>query len=253
MNLLDQVTRQANKNNKEQARKTFLFSYKEGHRFTFYVDLETSGGDPIRNDVIEICCLVTRRGEFEVIDKFHSYVRPEQINSVTWSQRAQEVHGITPAQAMTFPERRKVAIDFLNFLVPYKHEENFAQLFVCHAMAQSFFDQKENETKWGMFDFNFLDWLFRKEKLNYSLYKVFNPTYLLSTIWLAQKLGYGNDQLYIDGVPQYTKSGRPKKEGNGLAIWSKRAGFELEHHKAESDTFGCLYVHKFLAGETYFE
>jgi DNA polymerase III epsilon subunit-like protein len=240
---------------KRQDTKTVpnLFNYKDGHRFTFYCDLETSGGDPIKNDVIEICILVTERGKFEIIDKFHSYVRPKQINSTTWSKHAEEIHGITPEQAKDFPKSREVAIDLLRFLVPYKCADNSAQLFVCHALANSFFNAEKNETVWGMFDFKFLDWFFKKEELQYSFYKVFSENYCLSTVWIAQKLGYGSDQLVIDGVAQYTKTGREKKEGNGLAIWAKRINFNLIHHKAESDTECCLRVHEEISKEYDFE
>lgn len=226
-----------------------LFKYHEGHNYTFYCDLETTGGDPIRHEVIEICVLVTRRGEFEVIDKFYSLVRPSQINDVTWTYGAQKVHGYTPEQAREFPDRLKVAYDFLLFCDKYRNKEaKIPQLFVCHALKHSFWNDKTNEQSYGMFDYRFLEWFFRKISDDYywSFLKVFDLNYCLSTIWLARELGYGQKHLIENGKPQFTKSGKPKKEGNGLAIWSKRAGFELEHHKAESDTYGCLYVHKFL-------
>lgn len=192
--------------------------------------------------------MVTERGKFEIIDKFHSYVRPSQINHVTWSKAAEEIHGISPEKAENFPQRILVAHDFLSFCKPYKDENNFPQLFVCHALRQGFWNEEKNEKQWGMFDYHFMEWFFRKlgDQWHYSWLKVFNQEYCLSTIWLAEQHGYGKDQLIIDGKPQWTKSGKPKREGNGLAIWSKKIGFELKHHEAESDTECCLRIHEYL-------
>lgn len=248
MNLINK-----NQSNPIDQATTHLFKTTQGHKYTFYVDVETTGGDPIRNDLLEICCLVTEKNKFEIIDKFHSYVRPRQINQFTWSEHAEAVHGISKDRARSFPETRQVAYNFLMFCDKYRDKRNNSpQLFVCHALRQSFLNAKTNEKVWGLFDFRFMEWFFRKETESESWYyafsKVFNDSYCLSTIWLAQQLGYGKDQLKDEnGNLIYTKSGRTKFEGNGLAVWAKRINFDLSHHSAESDTECCLRVHEFLS------
>lgn len=242
-----------NKHNQAQEKTTrHLFKLKENHKYTFYVDLETTGTDPIRNDVIEICCLVTEKNKFEIIDKFHSYVKPRSFNSYVWTKAAQDVHGISIEKAESFPSLKEVGREFLIFCDKYRDKKDHCpQLFVCHANRHSFYDKKTGESSWGMFDYNFLEWFFRKigDRWYYAFLKVFSQDYCLSTVWLAKELGFGNEHLIIDGIPQYTKTGRPKKEGNGLAVWAKRIGFHLKHHDAQSDTECCLRVHEFLQGE----
>jgi DNA polymerase III epsilon subunit-like protein len=68
------------------------------------------------------------------------------------------------------------------------------------------------------FDYLFLDWFFRKENLEYSLYKIFTFPTSHSTVLLARSLGY---------------------EGNKLDQWAQRLSETFEHHNALDDAMMC--------------
>ena len=177
----------------------------------FICDLETTGFDPIRNDVIEICIIVTDSNRVP-INEFYSKVKPPIINNITWSESAEKVHGISVESLEHEPSRRDVCIKLLNFLKPYKDPDNFPQPFVFHAN--------------GFFDFNFLEWMYRKETLEYSFWKMFSVNKAVSTIKLARAETAHNS--------------------HGLAVWAERLGFDLKHHSAQSDTLCCLKIYDYL-------
>lgn len=148
-------------------------------------------------------------------------------------------------EAKKFDEAKMVLTRLLHFMKPYKTDGK--QLFICHANRQTFFNEEKNEYNWGMIDYHFMEHGYRAQGLQYSFWKMFDLDYCLSTIWLAKQLGYGEQQARDEnGQLLFTKSGRPKKEGNGLAIWAKRIGFNLDHHTAESDTLCCVRVREHL-------
>lgn len=197
--------------------------------YKFIVDLEFTGLDPITNDVIEMAVIVVNE-ENEVVDKFHSNMAPEIINEKTWDIKAQEIHAITPSEARRFPNRRDVAISFLHFLVPYKDEKNFPREFICHALPDKFFDKKTKKWSWPYIDYFFLEWVFRKENLHFSFFKVFSQGKLTSTIKMAREF-------------------TGERRGHKLNIWAKRLGIELKHHEAMSDAMACLEIYKYLSSK----
>lgn len=194
--------------------------------FKFVVDLEFTGLDPITNDVIEIA-LAALDVNNQVVDTFHSYVAPETINEKTWTIKAQEVHGITPHEARKFPERRKVCIDLLYFLAPFKCPNNYPREFICHALPDKFFKKIEKVWSWPYIDYFFLEWLYRKENLQYSFFKVFSQDKITSTITMAREL-------------------TGQHRGHKLNKWAEIIGFPLDHHKAMSDTLCTVELYKYL-------
>lgn len=217
---------------------TSHFNFRDdSHKFDIYIDLEFTGFDPIKNEVIELGAVVCERGKFDILDSFVKRMKPAIMSDNMWDEGAEKVHGISREVLLGEADQRDVLIEFLRFLVPFRNQDNKPQLFVSHA----------NRMKTSTIDYRFLEWAYRKNDLEYSFWKVFKEDYVLSTISMALDCGYGKKQLFDDnGNPVYTKTGRPKLEGNGLAIWSKRAEFELEHHTAISDAIGCMKVREFL-------
>ena len=181
--------------------------------YKFVCDVETSGLDYIRNDVLDFTILAID-SDSNLLGEFSSKIRPSSVIGRAWSTDAQKVHGYTPEQAIAFPERRKVLIDLLHFLKPYKDENNFPQEFIFHALRK--------------FDYNFMEWAFRKEGLQYSFFKMFQHSHAVSTIDIAKEIT-GN------------------KRGHSLDKWAKRINFDLDHHNAKSDTYACLELYRYLS------
>ena len=176
--------------------------------FNIFCDVETTGFDPWRNDICSLAVIVTNNN-LSVESSFYTTVKPE-INKF-YSEDAESVHGFTRDEMKTFPPPECVCNDLLAFLAPFKAKNNSPRLFVSHSLRQ--------------FDYLFLEVMFRKQGLEYELWKVIEQRHQRSTIKEARKQGY-------------------KK--NGLAEWSKRLGFDLKHHDALSDTMGCLEVDRYL-------
>lgn len=232
--------------------------------FKVVTDVETSGNCPINNGVISACFLVLDKND-EVIDKKTWYVRPPELSPRTWSKEAEAVHKIPYEKVLTFMPNDQFCYELLCFLG--KYQINFPMYFICHASNTGILN-KDPVTKQVLggyamvpwFDWNFLEWAFRKaffedgRSMVHSFWKVFqhnevcieicegkedktkvemiNHGGLISTIVMGRKLGY---------------------KGNRLPDWAIRLGFGLNHHDAESDTYGAYYVYKYLKAkyETY--
>lgn len=210
-------------------------------KYNFFVDLEFTNSDPMRGQIIECAALVTDLN-LNVLNGFHALVRPELINHVTWQLKAQDAHKITPEQALRHPlSRKEFCYSFLNFLAPYYRECNEVQNFVCHALENSFIDRKTGEKNWPMIDFYMLLWSFIYEDLQYSFYKIFSIEKVISTIKMARDSDFYAMRESID------KNGRKtNRKSFKLDLLCPKIGFELEHHKALSDVYGCLAIYKHL-------
>jgi len=205
-------------------------------KYNFVCDLEFTALDPMRGQIIECALLVIDAVTLEVVNEFYCQVRPEQINALTWTQRAQDVHKITPQQAMAFTHsRRDFCFALLNFLAPYYFECLEPQPFVCHSLDKGFMG-KENFS-WPYIDFHFLDWAFRYENLELSFWKIINQGRLLSTITMAREFGLfaRNKITDVNGKVSNRKSYK-------LNLLCPLVGFVLDHHKAMADAYGCLAI-----------
>jgi DNA polymerase III epsilon subunit-like protein len=179
-----------------------------------YCDVETSGFDPIRNDVISLALVVTDR-ELNVKGEFYETAKPE-FNKF-YSEEAEKIHGFRQRDMYKFQSRRQLCENLLKFLKPFKSEINVPNLFVQHAL--------------GQFDYKFIEWAFRKEELQYELWKVLRQDYQRSTITEARKLGFKN---------------------NKLNEWADRLEIHLNHHIAIEDARLCMEVDKFLLNNSGF-
>lgn len=176
-------------------------------KYLFFCDLETSGLDPIRNDVVSLCIMVTD-SEFNIMGTFYETCKPE-FNKF-YSEKAEEIHGFSRAELSGFQSRKKMLISLLHFLNEFRSPGQYHP-FIYHALKG--------------FDWKFVVNAFEKENMRWSFYKMFNWNFTESTVEMARNAGY---------------------IGNKLNEWADRMGFELDHHDARSDTECCLEVYKYL-------
>lgn len=93
-----------------------------------FIDVETSGFDSIRNQVLTLACYVTD-GEYNILGEHHGKFRPEGKKDIVWSTGAEEIHGISWEEALKFPTIQESSEAFCNFL------KRFGDLiFVAHNM-----------------------------------------------------------------------------------------------------------------------
>lgn len=177
----------------------------------FFSDVETTGFDPIRNDIVSLAMIVTDR-EFNPVGEFYETCRPE-FNKF-YSEDAEKVHGFNRSQLESFQHPRKLCIKLLNFLAPYRTPGKFHP-YIYHAFKY--------------FDYRFSEWAFRKNELHWSWFKMFDERFTQSTLSMARNAGY---------------------TGNKLNQWAERIGFELEHHNALSDTKCLVPLYKYLKEKT---
>lgn len=176
-------------------------------RFNIFVDVETTGFDTIRNDVTSIGAVVTD-GSFNTLEEFYTTVRPE-LNQFT-SDKALEVSMFTRETLMQHKPQREACIDFMYFLKPYL--STFPQTMISHTVNN--------------FDWRFIDGLFRKQDLNFNLYKILRHDYQESTIKLARSLGHTE---------------------NKLSDWAIKLELDFNHHNALDDARVCMEIYKWLS------
>lgn len=186
-------------------------------------DVETTGFQYQKHDVIQIGAVILNK--YNKIEKtFSCFLRPERPES--WTIGAEKAHGIPMSQAMTFPERRKSLLEFMQFIFPYI---NFFPLeFIYHANKP--------------FDFDFMKHTFGKELLHSSFQKAFTEEKLTSTM-----------HLFKDVVGNSVKK-------KGLKDICNYWNIELDHHNALNDAIAtakiyeiCMRTLEFRENNTLFE
>ena len=125
------------------------------YRYRCYLDVESVGFCPIRNDVISLACIVTDR-DLCIVGEFYETAKPD-FNKY-YSEDAEKIHGFRQRGMYNFQSRRSLCVNLLKFLKPFKSDINVPNLFIQHALRQ--------------FDYMFVEWMFRKENLQYSMWKV---------------------------------------------------------------------------------
>jgi DNA polymerase III epsilon subunit-like protein len=172
-------------------------------KYSFVIDIESTGFCPIRNDIISIG-LVVLDDKLQVIDTFYEKAKPDVYKWMTEDTVATHVHGFTLSEMLFFPDRMVTIKKLMIFLVKYLCSSHTPRPLFYHAIKG--------------FDYLFLDWFFRKENLEYSLYKIFTFPTSHSTVLLARSLGY---------------------EANKLDQWASRLGESFNHHNALDDAMMC--------------
>ena len=174
-----------------------------------YIDIETTGFSPTKNDPIEIAMIAA--DNFVIKETFMSKVRPTP-KSFVWSYKAEEIHGYTYDEVAKFIPSYSVCVSINKFLSKNFTDDN--NRLICHALPY-----KNGE----FFDSKFIKMLFQKN--NCSELWPMEYTKKESTIVMGRNAGH--------------------KENN-LKAWAERIGFNLEHHDPMSDALCCMEIHKYL-------
>lgn len=180
------------------------------NKYSFVIDIESTGFCPIRNDIISIGVVVLN-DKLSVIDSFYDKARPDTYKWMNEDNVATHVHGFKLSEMMFFPERFTTIKRLMNFLVKY--------LCPSHTPRPLFYHATKG------FDYLFVEWFFRKENLEYSLYKIFTHPTSYSTVLLARSLGY---------------------EGNKLDQWASRLSESFHHHNALDDANMCAKILQYI-------
>jgi DNA polymerase-3 subunit epsilon len=86
-----------------------------------FLDLETTGLNPVVHDIIQLAGLIEIDGE--LIKEFSFYIRP--FNFSTIDETSIKIHGITKEKMNSFPEPSIVFSDFIDILKTYGNEHKY--------------------------------------------------------------------------------------------------------------------------------
>ncbi len=177
------------------------------------VDLETTGRDPWRNEILTLCCIVADTN-FKEVDRFNGKIKPSYLEQ--WSEDAENVHKITKQEADTFDNTIDVIDNFISFLNGlHSHEYRF----VCHALPF--------RSSVDLFDRNFIFSWFWSNNRRVDYYRLFPEDKMISTIIRKRKLA--QEQW---GIPNQK-----------LSTWIDKLGIDnSKHHEADFDAEVCLKV-----------
>lgn len=130
-------------------------------------DVECTGFDKVGGDVLSTG-LVEILEDFTLGREAEFFSRP--TSSKHFTEKAQEIHGISYFRAMEFPTRRESCVSMLHWLKPLI--TTFPLPFVYHGT--------------GKFDHSWLKWHFTKEELDQSWAKAFPEAMVESTLTMAR-------------------------------------------------------------------
>ena len=179
-----------------------------------FIDTEVTSSSLKHGEVISLGCVVAKGDTLEIVDQFTGYARPKTFDHWNWYAE-KEVHHISKATAAKFPEARETAIKLLQFLKPFKNEDNSPVPFVYHGKNK--------------FDYKMLELMFKNENLEKSFYKVFSQNYVLSTcemfVFITQLFGM-------------------EVSDHKLNTMAQSLDIVLNHHEVVSDTLACYEGYK---------
>ena len=201
--------------------------------FTFF-DVETTGFDPVRNELITMCLIITDLSgkelgrinlksrptgiyhSFEIFAKTlnvnlnnpKEYAAAKKMYKGNWID-AQKAHGIPIEVAREFPTPDEFCNELMNFLAPI-NPRYFHIYWIYHAN--------------GKFDPGFLYFQFHKLDRHWEItpYLNLDGDHFISTI------DYAKEILSV--------------EKHSLDFLADYFGIPLTHHEAESDTEACMKI-----------
>lgn len=94
-----------------------------------FIDVETTGFDPLRNGVLTLACYITD-DQYNLVGEHYGEFRPDGKREIVWGEEAEKVHGISWDRAQSFPDMETSSRYFLEFLEKYP-----PCTFVAHNMA----------------------------------------------------------------------------------------------------------------------
>jgi len=171
----------------------------------FVCDLETSGLDYFRNEILSLSCSYVN-GEKE-LGSIELTFRPE---SKFWDDGAEKIHGISKFAAARFDDRKKSSKKFLDFIQSFPRAP-----LVCHALRMR-----------GLFDAIFLEAHYELMDQRFELYKSFSR--YDSTLMMMKELH---------------KQGAFQLEKFSLDYLCRHFDISLVHHDSKSDRQACQQLY----------
>jgi len=174
--------------------------------FIYFVDIETTGLDFFRNEILTMSLSVCDR-ELNQIDEADFCFKPK---NEAWSTEAENIHKITKDIAQLFNESDSEWFRFLSFISKYSKKRD---LMVCHALWMGKY-----------FDSAFIDAQLEIRDLLFHKRKYIEAT--ISTISMEKSI--------------------EKHQSYSLNNACKRYNIELDHHNAKSDREACQKLFKLI-------
>lgn len=169
-----------------------------------FIDCETTGFAAMRHCVITLTCFVTD-ASYNILGDIDLKFRPDGSKEVCWTDKAQEVHGISWEEAITFPPIADSLEELKAFL------DGFGPLpFIAHNVA---FDKR-------------------------MVRDLFNKTLHISSVFD----GYFPE--FQDTVKLLKESGLITGDSKNLGEVCRQLGIEHNHHDARSDAFVLIEIHR---------
>ena len=187
-------------------------NYQEKEEFFIFTDVETTGFCPIRNDVWQICLIATDKS-YNEISRYTAKMKPTSTKFI--SDKALEISGMTFDNVMRFDNPKDKVIEITQWFNSLDRKTRWPSRLIFHAVNN--------------FDWNHIDWLFKKQDMQYDLYKHVNWKNLESTLTIARGM---KDHLNCNNYK--------------LNTLCQLFDIPLNHHDAESDTQALIPIHKEL-------
>jgi len=182
-------------------------------KYIHIYDGEFSSSNKEHGDVLSLACIIIQAETLEFVDSFVGYGCPRSFVKEAWNPYAENIHGISKAQAKTFPTQRTLAIDLLKFLKPYKNDDDSSMPMIIHASSYV--------------DYNFITSMYQKVGIVGSIEKVMTKENVVRT-----------DLIFKQFLKQ---KGLPCNKTN-LKLMAQHFGVSLKHHECMSDTEACKTV-----------
>ena len=150
-----------------------------------YFDVETTGLNPWKNDIIQFACLVEINGE--VKEEFETKIRPISFENI--DQKALEVHKYTVAQLETFPHPKEAYNSIIRVLEKYVSKFDKNDKFIPAGynvkfdadFLQNFFKKNDDKYYGSWFNWRFVDPMYTLYQMDYER-RIALPDYKLSTV-----------------------------------------------------------------------
>ena len=183
----------------------------DGIDIAFVVDIETTGLDTFRNEILTLSISAVRIETLEELDSAEFSFKPEYKQF--WSDEAEKIHGISWEESLAFPDKLTEWKKVLAFMMNYC---SAPQIMVCHALWMGKY-----------FDSNFIDCQLDLLGLLFEKRKYVKGT--ISTISMAKDC---------------VKMGLISTNSFKLNVLCDIYGIGLNHHDAKSDRMACQELFK---------
>lgn len=187
-------------------------NYWKQPKFIFFCDLETTGFDQWRNEILTLSMSCFNYEKLEPQGEIELNFKLQNIEY--WGDEAEKIHGITIRDALEFEPKKESTLKLNRFINSFGDHN----VFCCHA----------SKRKGGYFDWLFLRTHFSKCNLEFDLTRNINK--LEST---------------IDFYKYLVKEQKVSVDNYKLNTICETLGVELNHHEAKSDRVACEKIYKY--------